>query len=52
MDVTYVQIPGHGWLYAVTVGDYFSRYLLACHLTQRYSANEVSFGLKLASRGS
>ncbi|HVX09869.1 MAG TPA: DDE-type integrase/transposase/recombinase, partial [Pirellulales bacterium] len=31
MDVTYVHIPGHGWWYAVTVIDYYSRYLLACH---------------------
>ena len=48
MDVTYVHIPGHGWWYAVTVIDYFSRYLLACHLTHSYSAAEVSHGLKLA----
>jgi putative transposase len=33
MDVTYVHIPGFGWWYAVTVIDYYSRYLLACHLT-------------------
>ena len=32
MDVTYIHIPGHGWWYAVTVIDYYSRYLLACHL--------------------
>jgi hypothetical protein len=36
MDVTYIHIPGHGWWYAVTVIDYYSRYLLAtnpmlCH---------------------
>ncbi len=48
MDVTYVDIPSHGWWYAVTVIDYFSRYLLAFHLTQSYSAAEVSHGLKLA----
>ena len=30
-DVTYLHIPGHGWWYAVTVIDYYSRYLLACH---------------------
>jgi transposase InsO family protein len=39
-DVTYIHIPGHGWWYAVTVIDYFSRYLLACHLTHSYSAAE------------
>ena len=33
MDVTYIHIPGHGWWYAVTVIDYYSRYLLACRLT-------------------
>ena len=48
MDVTYVHIPGYGWWYAVTVIDYFSRYLLACHLTHSFSAAEVSHGLKLA----
>lgn len=48
MDVTYVHIPAHGWWYAVTVIDYFSRYLLACYLTHSYSAVEVSHGLKLA----
>jgi putative transposase len=45
MDVTYLHIPGHGWWYAVTVIDYYSRYLLACHLTSSYSAIEVSHGL-------
>jgi hypothetical protein len=30
--VTYIHIPGHGWWYAVTVIDDYSRYLLACHL--------------------
>ena len=48
MDVTYVHIPGYGWYYAVTVMDYYSRYLLACHLTSSYSATEVLHGLKLA----
>jgi transposase InsO family protein len=43
-----VHIPGHGCWYAVTVIDYFSRYLLACRLTHSYSAAEVSHGLKLA----
>lgn len=45
MDVTYVHIPGHGWWYAVTVIDYYSRYLLACRLTNSYSALEVSHAL-------
>jgi putative transposase len=48
MDVTYIHIPGHGWWYAVTVMDYYSRYLLACHLTSSYSALEAAHGLKLA----
>jgi transposase InsO family protein len=48
MDVTYIHIPVHGWYYAVTVIDYYSRYLLACHLTPSYSAAEVSYGLYLA----
>lgn len=42
MDVTYVHIPGYGWWYAITVIDYFSRYLLACHLTNSYCAFEVT----------
>ena len=41
-DVTYLHIPGHGWWYAVTVIDYYSRYLLACHLTPSYSAAAVN----------
>ncbi len=41
MDVTYVHIPGYGWWYAVTVIDYYSRYLLTCHLTWSYSAAQV-----------
>ncbi len=48
MDVTYVHIPGWGWRYAVTVIDYYSRYLLACYLTSSYSALEVMHALKLA----
>ena len=42
MDVTYIHIPGYGWYYAVTVIDYYSRYLLACYLTTSYSASEVT----------
>jgi putative transposase len=48
MDVTYIHIPGYGWWYAVTVIDYYSRYLLACHLTPSYSAAETTYALKLA----
>jgi transposase InsO family protein len=48
MDVTYLHIPGFGWWYAITVIDYYSRYLLACHLTSSYSAVEVIRALKLA----
>jgi len=48
MDVTYIHIPGHGWWYAATVIDYYSRYLLACHLTSSYSAVEVSLALAQA----
>jgi putative transposase len=48
MDVTYIHIPGHGWWYAVTVIDYYSRYLLACHLTNSYCAVEVSSALQQA----
>ena len=47
MDVTYIHIPGYGWWYAVTVIDYYSRYLLACHLTSSYSAAETAYALKL-----
>jgi putative transposase len=48
MDVTYIHIPGYGWWYAVTVIDYYSRYLLACHLTHSYSAAEAALALKIA----
>jgi transposase InsO family protein len=47
-DVTYIHIPGHGWWYAVTVIDYYSRYLLACHLTASYSAAAVTAAIDLA----
>lgn len=40
MDVTYIHIPGHGWWYATTVIDYYSRYLLALHLTPGYAASD------------
>jgi putative transposase len=48
MDVTYVHIPGHGWWYAVTVIDYYSRYLLAAWLTPSYSAIDVTAALDRA----
>jgi len=41
MDVTYIHIPGYGWWYAVTVIDYYSRYLLSAELTYGYSSREV-----------
>lgn len=40
-DVTYVHIPGFGWWYAVTVIDYFSRYLLALHLSPSNDAGAL-----------
>lgn len=48
MDVTYVHIPGRGWWYAVTVIDYYARYLLAAHLTSSYSARAATEALQLA----
>lgn len=50
MDVTYIHIPGYGWWYGITVIDYFSRYLLACHLASSYCAVEVTAALDLARR--
>jgi putative transposase len=50
MDVTYVHIPGDGWWYAITVIDYYSRYLLACHLTNTYCALEATKVLDMARR--
>ena len=47
-DVTYIHIPGHGWWYAVTVIDYYSRYLLACHFTPSYRATDVNAALNVA----
>ena len=47
-DVTYIYIPGFGWRYAVTVIDYYSRYLLALHLTSSYAAAEVLVALDKA----
>jgi transposase InsO family protein len=47
-DVTYIHIPGYGWWYAVTVIDYYSRYLLACHFTPSYAATAVTAALDTA----
>lgn len=47
-DVTYIHIPGHGWHYAVTVIDYYSRYLLAVHLTSSYSALQCTIAIEKA----
>lgn len=47
-DVTYLHIPGHGWWYAVTVIDYYSRYLLACHFTPSYRAVDIATALDVA----
>jgi len=47
-DVTYIRIPGYGWWYAITVIDYYSRYLLALHLAPSYAAVETSHALRLA----
>lgn len=50
MDVTYLHIAGYGWWYAVTVIDYYSRYLLACRLTWSYCAAEVITALAEARK--
>jgi len=47
---TYLNIPGHGWWYAVTVIDYFSRYLLALHFTPSYRSADVTTALELARK--
>lgn len=47
-DVTYIHIPGYGWWYAVTVIDYYSRYLLACYFTPSYRAADVAVALDAA----
>jgi len=48
MDITYVDIAGYGWWYAITVIDYYSRYLLACSLKSSYCAFEVIAALECA----
>ena len=47
-DVTYIHIPGFGWWYAVTVIDYFSRYLLALHLSPSNDAGALMVAVDLA----
>lgn len=47
-DVTYVHIPGFGWWYAVTVIDYFSRYLLALHLSPSNDAVALTVAIDQA----
>lgn len=47
-DVTYIRIPAYGWRYAITVIDYYSRYLLALHLAPSDAAIEASHALRLA----
>jgi|GEM_PF-6808097 len=47
-DVTYIRISGYGWWYAITLIDYYSRCLLALHLTPSYSAFEASHALRQA----
>jgi len=47
-DVTYIPIPGYGWWYAITVIDYYSRYLLAIRLTRSYAAAEAVEALQQA----
>ena len=48
MDVTYVHIPTAGWWYVITVIDYYSRYLLAAHLTPTYAAHAAETALDQA----
>lgn len=48
MDVTYVHIPTAGWWYVITVIDYYSRYLLAAHLTPTYAAHAAGTALEHA----
>jgi len=49
-DVTYVPIPGYGWWYAMTVIDYYSRYLLALRLVSSYSAAQAVLTMQEAVR--
>lgn len=47
-DVTYIHIPGFGWWYAVTVIDYFSRYLLALYLSPSNDAGALTVAVDKA----
>ena len=46
--VTYMHVPGHGWWYAVTVVEDYSRDLLACHYPWNHTAAEVNRTLGIA----
>lgn len=50
MDVTYVHLPTAGWWYVITVIDYYSRYLLAAHLSPTYAAHAAAQALDEATR--
>ena len=47
--MTWIHIPGFNWWYAVTVVDYYSRYLLACHLTPSQSTHDA-FAARVKTR--
>ena len=47
-DITWVHAPGSGYWYAVTVIDYYSRYLLTCHLSGSHTSRDVQQALGLA----
>lgn len=46
--VPYIHILGFGWWYAVTVIGYFSRYLLAVHLSPRNDSRALITGIDQA----
>ena len=50
MGSTSVHIPGFGWWYAVTLIDYFSRYLLAIRLCDSFRAEEINEALSEGRR--
>lgn len=47
-DVTYIHIPGICWWWAVTVIDYFSRYLLVLHLSPSNDASALMVAIDQA----
>ena len=47
-DFTYFKIIGWGWYYLSTVLDDFSRYIIACLLTESMAADDVKNTLDLA----